>query len=409
VKGKQSKLIKLLLVEDNEIDQLAFKRIIAEQDIPYEITICTAVSEARETILEQKFDIIILDYMINEGTSFDIMDAIQDTPFIVYTGAGDEHIAVSAMKKGAYDYIIKDPEHNYLKILPITIQKVLEEKRKNDKIQSLNDMQKAILDSSFDALVVLDHNALLVFANPSFYNLIKYNPNELENNTIDNVLIGKEFIEKLIETSKNKKAIKTLKTTIRPKQGQDIPVIVSICPLVKQNNILLCLRDMRPDESLQQEVKRLRSFLAQYIKLTFYKMGKHGPQVLITEDLTFTTSQKELLLRMGIYYATSLAQGESSIDNTGLFGPFPVPDVPNYVSLTFSFFIDDPNADNRYEGKTYSFITIIIPKTLEQLFSNRQSITNTLSLKIGEISSIFAVTEETLEELKLAILESELS
>ncbi|MCJ7538601.1 MAG: LuxR C-terminal-related transcriptional regulator, partial [Desulfobacterales bacterium] len=50
-------------------------------------------------------------------------------PTVMVTGAGDETTAVKAMKLGASDYIVKDTEGGYLELLPVVVEKLLNQKR----------------------------------------------------------------------------------------------------------------------------------------------------------------------------------------------------------------------------------------------------------------------------------------
>jgi len=120
--------IRVLLIEDDKIDQKAFKRLVKEKGLPYEYMIAGSVSEAIRILNSEKFDIIITDYLLGDGTAFDIFDYIVDTPIIFVTGAGDEETAVRAMKAGAYDYLIKDPARNYLRVLSVTVENALKHK-----------------------------------------------------------------------------------------------------------------------------------------------------------------------------------------------------------------------------------------------------------------------------------------
>ena len=45
---------------------------------------------------------------------------------VLVTGAGNEKIAVTAMRQGAGDYLVKDTEGRYLEMLPRVIERVLE-------------------------------------------------------------------------------------------------------------------------------------------------------------------------------------------------------------------------------------------------------------------------------------------
>ena len=133
--------IRLLIVKDDMIDQEAFRRMVETQDLPYDFVLVEAVDSARQIIKENPFDIILLDYALQGGTGFDLFDAIGETPFIFATDAGDEESAVEALRRGASDCLIKDPERNYLKLLPLTIEKALRHHRTR---QALRESQEAL-------------------------------------------------------------------------------------------------------------------------------------------------------------------------------------------------------------------------------------------------------------------------
>src|SRR5436190_12191258 len=96
--------IKLLLIEDDVVDQLAFRRLVKEQRLPYEYTIAGSIAEARKLLAANRFDVIVADYKLGDGSSFDLFDAFAGTPTVFTTGIGHEEIAVKALKLGAVDY-----------------------------------------------------------------------------------------------------------------------------------------------------------------------------------------------------------------------------------------------------------------------------------------------------------------
>lgn len=85
---------KVLVVEDDTVDQLAFKRLVEEEGLPYDYTIAESVAEAREFLSRDWCEIVIADYMLGDGKAFDLMDATREIPMIIATGTGDEEIAV---------------------------------------------------------------------------------------------------------------------------------------------------------------------------------------------------------------------------------------------------------------------------------------------------------------------------
>jgi len=132
----EEKRIRLLFVEDDKIDQMAFERFAKKENLPYDYTVVNSISEAEEALRSQEYDVVVSDYMLGDGTAFDIFDQTKDAPLIVVTGTGNEEVAVKAMKAGAYDYLIKDPEGNYLKTLPSTVELALKRKQTEKELRN---------------------------------------------------------------------------------------------------------------------------------------------------------------------------------------------------------------------------------------------------------------------------------
>ncbi len=128
--------IRLLLVEDDKIDQMAFERYAKNNKLPYDYTIAGSIVEAKNILKSNSFDVVISDYMLGDGVSFELFDLFKDIPVIVTTGTGSEEIAVEAMRLGAGDYLIKDPEGNYLKTLPATVKLALKRKQNEKELQN---------------------------------------------------------------------------------------------------------------------------------------------------------------------------------------------------------------------------------------------------------------------------------
>ncbi|MBC8481984.1 MAG: hypothetical protein H8D47_04885, partial [Planctomycetes bacterium] len=60
---------------------------------------------------------------------------------IITRGGGTEKTAVKAMKAGACDYLIKDNNRNYLKLLPVIIESVIENKKNKEKVKKFDQLR----------------------------------------------------------------------------------------------------------------------------------------------------------------------------------------------------------------------------------------------------------------------------
>jgi DNA-binding NtrC family response regulator len=92
------------------------------------ITVAENGRNCLEKLSKAKFSVVLLDYSLPVMDGLQVFEEIQrqayDVPVIIVTGRGNESIAVEAMKKGVYDYIVK--KSGYEKFLPSIVEKTIE-------------------------------------------------------------------------------------------------------------------------------------------------------------------------------------------------------------------------------------------------------------------------------------------
>jgi len=190
---------RILQIEDDKLDQAAFERQVQEKELPYDYTIAGSISEAQSALACERFDVIICDYLLGDGTAFDILDLVKNIPIIVVTGTGNEEIAVKAWKAGAYDYLIKDLQRNYLTALPITVENAIRHKKAEDNLRLLS----GAIMSTDDSVYITDMNDKIIFVNKAFCETYGYKEEEI---------VGKDssilWLEKL-KTANTRTVIRT--------------------------------------------------------------------------------------------------------------------------------------------------------------------------------------------------------
>ena len=104
--------MKLLLVEDNPADADFLAASLRRQragDI--ELVNVQTLAEAAAQLSLDKFDVVLLDLHLPDGSGLQCLDAIQavdnEIPIVVLSGQDDEEFAVSILNKGAQDYLVK--------------------------------------------------------------------------------------------------------------------------------------------------------------------------------------------------------------------------------------------------------------------------------------------------------------
>ncbi len=166
---------KILLIEDDKLDQRAFLQMVEDNELSYDCTVAGSVSEAQSILSSERFDAVIADYLLGDGTAFDILDLMKGTPVILVTGAGDEEVAVKAWKAGAYDYLVKDSKLNYLKTVPITVENAIKYKEMEARVRLLS---HAIL-STDDSVYITNLGDTITFVNRAFCETYGYEEQEI--------------------------------------------------------------------------------------------------------------------------------------------------------------------------------------------------------------------------------------
>ncbi len=102
--------LRVLLIEDSADDSELLLRALRQGDLEVEHLRVETESEVRAA-LTQSWDAVISDFSLPELDAFRALDLVKatgkDLPFIIVSGTMGEDVAVSAMRAGAHDYVMK--------------------------------------------------------------------------------------------------------------------------------------------------------------------------------------------------------------------------------------------------------------------------------------------------------------
>ncbi len=181
----------LLVIDDSEDDQHLYRRAFKGFESSFNLVMASSTEVAFARIADAKPDLILLDYNLPDmdGLSFmKKLDKYSDTaiPIIMLTGEGNAEVAVKAMKNGVDDYIIKDTEGQYLRVLPGVVEHVMAahaQREQNRLLQKETEAlllrNQALMQNSMDGIHVMDMQGNIVEANSAFCRMLGYTPEEM--------------------------------------------------------------------------------------------------------------------------------------------------------------------------------------------------------------------------------------
>jgi PAS domain S-box-containing protein/putative nucleotidyltransferase with HDIG domain len=174
-------LLRVLIVDDSEDDaQLIIRKLRSGDYDPKWERVDT--SESMKSALEQQeWDIILCDYKMPRFSASAAMKFVKekniDIPFIIVSGAIGEDAAVSAMKTGAHDYVMKD---NLAKLVVTINRSIREANIRRDKINTEEMLKKSrenfrhSLDDSPLGVRIVTAAGELIYANREMLNIYGY-------------------------------------------------------------------------------------------------------------------------------------------------------------------------------------------------------------------------------------------
>jgi PAS domain S-box-containing protein len=319
----ENKRYKILLVEDDRLDQMAFKRLVKEENLPYDYTIAGSARQAKHILNSEKFDIIFIDYLLGDGTAFDILDSIAGTPSVFATGTGSEELAVKAMKAGASDYLIKDPNRNYLKVLPEVVENAIRHKKAeeelkkyqeklvelvNERTEELAEEKELLavtLSSMADAVVAVDADNRIMLLNKAAEQITGWQFREAKGRPVDEVIkicneqtrqSAESPIDKVLESRKLETG--TEHDILISRLGRECPVSATAAPIRKNDGNMTGIVMVFRDVSQQREIDRMKSdfisSVSHELRTPLTSIKAYAETMLCDKNMTADTQQEFL-------------------------------------------------------------------------------------------------------------------
>ncbi len=295
---------------------------------------------------------------------------------------------------------IKDSNGNIYRFVAVQ-EDITRIKIAQQQIDELNTFQKLILSTIPNGIVTFDKTGKILFVNPSMEKLTLFNKFELHNNNFMELVDSAGLISLIMGAFKNseKPPVET-ELNLIPKRGEPFPVEVIISELTSQEKYLAVVRDLRIEKMNEEIMEEFQKLLINDTYLTIFRQSNTGPTVYLTNEFTFSKTEKNILsTKIGVYYSTAIGQGGTA--SSGLYGPLPFPDSTEYESLVYTCFLNDSqNKDPRAKGKSYCMFVVTFPIKYEPYYTNRNFLRSILDNFIQKHQSLQSISKVELDELK---------
>jgi diguanylate cyclase (GGDEF)-like protein/PAS domain S-box-containing protein len=183
--------VSILVVEDDPDMRDALRDFLLEGDFSGGVEVDQAASfeDALEHLSNREYGVLLIDHQLGgKGTGLDLLREARKrgirSSAIVITGQGHEAIAVEAMKAGAADYLMKanlTPEAVHRSIAR-AVELVRTDRLRREaekKLRESEERHRALLENSYDAIMLIDRGGTVRYASPATTRLLGYAPDDV--------------------------------------------------------------------------------------------------------------------------------------------------------------------------------------------------------------------------------------
>lgn len=175
-----NKQLKILIVDDSHKDALLLAGILRRggyEPVYERVDTGDAMRAALQN--DDQWDVIVTDHNMPQFNSLKALEVLResglDIPIIIVSGAIGEDIAVTAMKAGANDYLLKD---NLTRLVPAIDRELCEAGKRRSQRETQKQFE-AIFNNVVDIIVIADDQGNFLDVNPAACELTGLSREEL--------------------------------------------------------------------------------------------------------------------------------------------------------------------------------------------------------------------------------------
>ncbi|MBI2469752.1 MAG: PAS domain S-box protein [Planctomycetes bacterium] len=234
--------LRVLIVEDSEYDTLLMVRKLQHEgyEVVFErVETAKAMSDALDN---RQWDIVLADYTMPHFSGTAALALLKekgvDIPFIIVTGTMSDVLAVTAMKAGAHDYIMKD---NMVRLPAAVVRELREAEVRREKkladnaLREKEEWVRAISESANDAIICIDDTGIVIFWNKKAEETFGYSTYEAIDKPVCNLIIPERYrkqhtegLKAFSKTGTGPVVGKPIELSSLRKDGTEFPIELSV-------------------------------------------------------------------------------------------------------------------------------------------------------------------------------------
>ena len=223
---------KVLLIEDNPMDsKLIQEQLKYAKTANFKLQDTDKASKGLELLADEQFDVVLLDLSLPDARELEALDRIidynKDLPIVILTGMRDEELAISALRKGAQDYIIKGQFD--VNLLIRAIHYAVERKKVEVKLRQSEEKYRILFETTKEGIIISKPDGTIIDVNPAAATSLGYRSTEdLKKTPINDIWMDLEQRKKVFRELNQREYVEDLETIGKKKDGNPVHVLASL-------------------------------------------------------------------------------------------------------------------------------------------------------------------------------------
>jgi len=288
--NQPSKIINVLLIEDDPGDADLLRKILSEENkLAFHVEHVDKLQTGLECLAKGGTDVVLLDLALPDSQGIETFVKVHaqtpSIPIVVLTGFDDDTVALEAVRKGAQDYLVKGQVDG--KMLARVIRYAIERKRVEREIRLAEEKYRTIFDNSAVAITVTDEKERIVSWNKFAEDLLGMNRDDFYLRPVSSLYPEEEWKKIRSENIRQKGLQHHLETKAIKKNGQLIDINVSISVLKNESGNVTgaigIIRDITERKQAERKIKEAFDIKSEFISMVSHEL--RTPLAVIKEGV----------------------------------------------------------------------------------------------------------------------------